>query len=250
MNKQTIVGAVAVLALLGGIVFYALTKPVPAKAPGALVLPDASYSEHTTYYDIETYYASSTPLSGAANIAAVVLMKDFVARTVEQFKTDGNFANLTAADIQTMGFDEGRKETLKIVYLMGSSARTISYVFTIYSDTLGAHGNTDFKTFTFDTTTGKPLALADLFAPGSDYLGTLSKLAREKLPAVIGENADAATIRSGTEPTEDNFRNFLFDNRDLLILFPPYQVAAYSEGPQTLRLPVSLLSNILKSEYR
>lgn len=254
MNKQTIVGGVVVLALLGSIMFYALTKPVPAQAPGAgtsaIDLPDTSYSEHAKYYDIETYYASSTPLSGAANTAAVALMKDFIARTIAQFKTDGNFENLTAADIKTMGFGEGRKETLKIVYLIGSSARTVSYVFTIYTDTLGAHGNTDFKTFTFDTTTGKVLSLADLFAPGSDYLGPLSKLAREKLPTIIGENSDAATIAGGTTPVEDNFKNFLFDNRDLLILFPPYQVAAYSEGPQTLRLPVSLLSSVLKNEYR
>ncbi|HUY05188.1 MAG TPA: RsiV family protein [Candidatus Paceibacterota bacterium] len=257
MKKSTLSGIAAILVILGSIGFYAATRPLTATAPGTtatMALPDGGYSEHAAYYDIAANHATSTPLLAAvgpaANAAAVALMEKFVGDTIVQFKTDGNFANLTANDIHMMGFDQGRKEKLQIVYLIASSPRTVSYIYTTYEDTLGAHGNTFFHTFTFDTTSGAALSLADLFVPGADYLGTLSSIARAKLPAVIGKNASAQMLDSGTTPEDKNFANFFFDNKDFVILFAPYAVAPYSSGPQTLRIPVSELGRILKPEYR
>ncbi|MFA6414606.1 MAG: RsiV family protein [Candidatus Paceibacterota bacterium] len=247
MKRDTLIGVVAFIALLAGVVGYAALRPAPAKAPGAA--SSTSSSEHTAYYDIATNYASSTPLltkvSASADAAAVALMKQFVADTVAQFKTDGNFDHFSAEDIKMM---DGRKEKLQIVYLIASSPRTVSYIFTIYMDTLGAHGNTFFKTFTFDTTNGALLNLADLFTGA--YLSTLSTLAREKLPAIIGEGADTAFIQGGTTPEDKNFANFFFDNQDIVFVFPPYAVAPYSSGPQTLYIPLSELTSILKLAYR
>ncbi|MFZ3043992.1 MAG: RsiV family protein [Minisyncoccia bacterium] len=254
-RKTSIVVAVVVAALIG-IIAYAALRPAPAKAPGAEAptAPPVSFKEVTKYYDIGTNYPSSTPLLASvgtsADIAAVARMKKFVDDTVAQFKTDGNFDNLTPKDIQMLGFDQGRKEKLNIVYLIASSPRTVSYIFTTYEDTLGAHGNTFFHTFTFDTSTGAPLALVDLFTPGSDYLGALSSISRAKLPSVIGSSADMTFITPGTTPEAKNFQNFFFDDQRLVILFAPYAVAPYSSGPQTLPIPVNELSNILKSEYR
>ena len=56
-------------------------------------------------------------------------------------------------------------------------------------------------------------------------------------------------INMGTTPEEVSFENFYFDGNDLVILFAPYQVAAYAAGPQTLRIPLSELASILKPEY-
>jgi len=251
MQKNTFIGSAFLLVIVVGITFYAATKPVPAKAPSevAALLPAGSYSEHAQYYDIVANYASSTPLIEPANTTAITLMQKFVSDTIEQFKTDGNFANLTAADIKTLGFDQGRKETLQVTYLIASSGRTISYIFTTYEDTLGAHGNLFFHTFTFDRASGAPLTLASIFS-STTYLDTLSSLARAKLPGVIGKDADMMFIKDGTEPEEENFENFFFDNAQLVFLFPPYQVGPYSAGPQTLRIPVAELSSVLKSDYR
>jgi len=149
-----------------------------------------------------------------------------------------------------MGFDQGRKEKLNIVYMTAVSNRSISYIFTIYTDTFGAQGNLDFGTFTFDVKTGDRLKLGDIFMPGTNYLETLSLLSQSKLPAVIGQRADTSTINKGTAPEENNFERFFLDTKELVLLFPPYQVAAYSEGPQTLRIPLTELSSILKPEYR
>lgn len=262
MKKETLIGIVVILVALCGIVLYASMKPSPAKAPSVVDtsgLPAGSYVEHADYYDIATNYATSTPLtsvSAAADAAAVASIKSFISDTITQFKTDGNFANLTPADVQTMGLGEGRKETLEIKYLISTSPRTVSYIFTTYEDTLGAHPNTTFKTFTFDTTSGKELALADLFTAGSDYLGTLSTISRAQLPAVIGDAATSDStfatnfIDPGTTPDAKNFENFFLDNQTLVVLFPPYSVAPYSSGPQTLYIPIADLTNVLKAEYQ
>lgn len=255
MKKDTILGAGILLIILGGIIFYVATRPAPEKAPGidAGSIASTSYVEHAQYYDIATNYASSTPLhasaGAAANTAAVARMKKFVTDTISQFKTDGNFANLTPEDVKALGFNRGNKETLQISYLIASSARTVSYIFTTYEDTGGAHGNTFFHTFTFDTTKGTELSLSSIFTTNS-YLNTLSSLSRTKLPAVIGDGAEASFINGGTTPEEKNFQNFFFDNQEFVLLFDPYQVAPYSSGPQTLRIPLSELANILKPEYR
>jgi len=252
MERNTLIGTGVLILILAGIIAYAAMKPVPAKAPvvAALPLPAGSYTEHAAYYDIAANYATSTPLTGGADAAAISLMQNFVSDRIAQFKTDGNFANLTAEDIKMMGFDQGRKEKLQIVYLVASSPLTVSYIFTIYEDTLGAHGNTYFHTFTFDTTSGTSIALADIFTLGTQYLDKLSTISRAKLPAILGDNSEASFITDGTTSDDKNFENFFFDNKELVFIFPPYQVAPYSAGPQTLRIPLTELSNILKSEYR
>jgi hypothetical protein len=258
MRRNTIAGITAIVVILAAILGYAALGPQeaqpvwldgePVMTPAALT--GTQFIEHAPYYDIDINYASTTPLSGDANDAALMQMKIFISDTISEFKNQGNFDNLTPNAITTMGFDKGRKEKLQMLYLIASSPHTISYLFTIYEDTLGAHGNMFFHTFIFNTSTGAPLALADVFLPDSNYLETLSSMSRAKLPAIIGQYSNADFFKSGTMPDEKNFQNFFFDNRDFVILFPPYQVAAFVAGPQTLRIPLSELSGILRPEYR
>ncbi len=241
--------AIVIAALLAA---YAFLRPAPAVAPGenpsAIVLPPGHYEESAKYYDISANYATSTPLAPAADAAARSQLYTFIRDTIAQFKTDGRFDNLSPRDIRVMGYDRGRKQTLNIVYLIGSSSRTISYIFTVYADTLGAHGNTTFATFTFDTKTGKALALSDIFQ--GDYLDTLSSISRSQIAAAQAPNADTEQINAGTAPDAKNFADFFFDNREFVILFAPYQAGPYAAGPQTVRIPLSELSSVLKPAYR
>lgn len=257
MKKDLLIGTGAVLLILAGVLYYGVLRPTPVKPAVTaedIPLSGGSSTEHATYYDILTNYPSSTPLrtriSTEADTAALALMQTFVNDTVTEFKTEGKFDRLTPEDIRMLGFDKGRKETLQITYLIASSPRTVSYIYTVYEDTLGAHGNTFFRTFTFDMTTGASLTLHDLFVPGADYLGTLSSIARAKLPTIIGEQANQSMLEGGTTPEKKNFTAYFIDNQDLAILFAPYAVAPYSAGPQTLRIPVRDLKNILRPEYR
>jgi len=253
MRKDITLGIVAIGAILSGIVFFAITKSPPAETTrntAGIVLSDSNYTEHTPNYDIVANYATSTQLSGSANTVAVASMKKFVGDIIAQFKDNENSADLTTRSIPVTDFSQERKETLKIVYLIASSPRTISYIFTVYEDTLGTHGNMFFRTFTFDITSGAELSISDIFLPDSNYLETLSELSRSKLPAVIGKSADTQMITNGTTPEAKNFANFFFDNKDFVILFDPYAVAPYATGPQTLRIPINEITNILNPTYR
>lgn len=262
MKKDIIIGA-GVLILLSGAVFFLLTnKNFSEKKPAgtqseAIVLPEDKYTENTEYYQISTnypsqidYLATSTGQIIDKNWDAISSIKKFVGETIAQFKKDGDFANITPKTAKEMGFTDGRKQTLQITYLIAQSSRTVSYIFTTYMDTFGAHGNTFFKTFSFDKNTGSELALADVFLADTPYLDMLSDISRAKLPKIIGESADESFIKDGTTPEAKNFANFFFDNKDFVILFEPYAVAPYVFGPQTLHIPLSELKSILKPEYR
>lgn len=249
MPRNTlIIGGASTLLILAALIVYGTTRPENVST--GITLPPEGYTEHAKYYDIVAAYATSTPLIGAKDAAARSLMYGFVRDTINEFKANGNFENLTAEDITMMGFDQGRKQTLQINYRVAFAPKTVSYVFTIYEDTLGAHGNSYFRTFTFDRTTGEELALADLFLPQADYFGVLSSLSRTGLPAVIGEFADTAYIRRGTAPQAENFEDFYLEKSSFILLFEPYQVAPYAAGSQALHIPRANISSILKPGYR
>jgi len=212
-------------------------------------------AENAAYYTIDLTYPGATPLtkvSTEANAAAVDAMKSYAESTASQFKTDGNFANLSHDDVQIQGLDQN-KEALSSEYKVYTGPRTISYVYTVYSDTHGAHPNTYFKTFTFDTQTGRQLSLADLFVNGYPYLSHLSGRARSDLPGIIQKQAgypgDQDMINAGTEPTTDNFSNFYISGNNLVIMFEPYQVGPYAMGSVMDPIPLAQLSDGLSNTY-
>ncbi len=260
MKQSTLLGGIVIILVLGGIIWYAAGHPwvgtgsEEASSTPAMALPAASpYVDHGQYYDIAANYPTSTPLAERSNGQAMTTMRLWVADQVAEFKKNGNFDHLTAEDVQMMGYDQGRKQTLQIGYLIASSPietpRTYSYIFTEYLDTLGAHGNDFFKTFTFDAKTGAILSLGDLFQSGTDYLGTLSPLASASLTQSLGDNSTPDMIANGTAADAKNFQNWFLDNRDLVILYAPYDVAPYAAGPQTVRIPLANLASILKPDY-
>lgn len=235
MKNSVVFGILAVMVAVGLGVFL-WQRPGPEAVPAPT--ESGTYTEQTDTYEIETHYATTTPLiavSASADATAAVAMRRFVEDTVAEFKT------FDASDQKLM---------LQIVYLIASGERTISYIYTVNQYSGGAHGTTYFRTFTFDTVTGAELVLADFFLPGSEYLARLSAESRAKLPAIIGDATDAQTVAAGTTAAAGNFANFFIGGATMGILFPPYQVAAYAAGPQTLPVPLADLADILKPEYR
>ncbi len=216
--------------------------------------PASKYEDHGKYYDIDLQYPSATPLASTAGAQAdakvVQILKDFSTNAAAGFKSDSGLDSLTAEDIKMQGLDSGRKYAFSDTYQYYSSPKTVSYLFSVYSDTLGAHPNSYFEAFTFDAKTGQKLALSNLFAPGSSYLNTLSSLTRASITQQLGADGDTDMISSGTAPSADNFQDFVLDGSNLVIYFPPYQVAAYAAGPQTVKIPLSQLSSILNPSYK
>jgi hypothetical protein len=246
----------AVLVVLGaGLVWYMAANPAPRTAPpapgaAATTTPKTTHLEGA-YYTIDAAYPASTPLAPSADAAAVATISGFIATTSAQFIAENNLDTMTAADAAAQGLGPDEKYSLAITYDTYSSPNTLSYVFTIFEDTLGAHPNTQYQSFTFDPSTGSTLALADLFTPGSQYLDKLSALTRASLSASLGSDIDPTEfINPGTTPDAASFSIFALDGSDLVIFFPPYAVAPYSSGPQQVRIPLSQLSDVLKPEYK
>ena len=144
MDHRLIVGLTVALIIVASAAVYFGFRQAPTQTPGTLMDTTAianPYVEHTQYYDIVANYPTTTPLSAQASKTAIEAMQGWVIDTVSQFKSESDS-------------NQGAKLSLQILYLIASSPHTISDIFTTSEDTGGAHPNSFFTTFTFDTTTG------------------------------------------------------------------------------------------------
>lgn len=267
-HKAVIGVGILVLVFLGFVIWYMATHQAPgvfapgtasSTAPtGGVVLGPQSLTDTGQYYAIHEQYPGSTVLaqsaSAQADSAAVALMKAYLQQQAQQFKENGDFANLTPQDVAIQGLDQGRQYTLDATYKTHQGAHTVSYVYTFSADTLGAHPNTYYKTFTFDTTTGQSLAIGDIFQPNSNYLQLLSTTVRADLPALVNKVQDGAadtnTINIGTQPNIEDFQSWYIEGSNLVIIFAPYQVGPYSVGTILDPIPLSKFANVLRPQYK
>lgn len=266
-KSTSIIGGVVLAVLaIGLILWYMSEHPAPyvnqkdtqqgqATATPTTNPQKTSLDEHGKYYDIIATYPSSTGLSPQANAQALEVMKQFEVNAITAFKEQGNFNNLSAQDIKAFGFDQGRKESLNITYQSKQGQHTVSYVFVMSQDTLGAHPNTYYRTFSWNTSTGDSLQLSDIFS-SSDYLSILSNASRQVLPSIIAKRAgmkvndvDIGYINRGTTADADNFTNWYIEAGNLVLIFPAYQVGPYVLGPQEVPLPLATLSGV-KASYK
>jgi hypothetical protein len=137
----------------------------------------------------------------------------------------------------------------------------------------GAHGMPIVSSFNLDLSNGKLTALSDLFTDAQAGLKALSAECRRQLEgryeARLRENPGAMTpaqhtsdiqsmkkwIEKGTAPDAANFAVFLIDGLDtraigVTVIFPPYQVASYADGPQQVEVPAMVFYDLLKPEYK
>lgn len=262
LNRDAIIGFIVLVIIGLGCVWYVISRVPPAGTPNTPAAPaeTATGPEHITestdLYTVDAQYPSSTALatsvSADADAAAVASMKAFEQSTIDEFHQ-----SWTGLDDSFMEHikSENVKGSLAITYETHQGPNTLSYVYSIYSNTLGAHPNGTYKTFTFDMRTGAELSLADLFAPGTNYAQYLSDYSRAKLPAMIAarENVDVSEINTdmftaGTTADATNFSDFYLDGTNLVILFPPYAVGPYVLGTMELDIPLSSIAS-LKSDY-
>ena len=260
-QKLELLGAgVLILSILALTLWYMATHkspepytPFETATSTPPTLEPQTVEEHTQYYDIEAVYPAETPLldsaGEAADRAAIETMRKFIDTIAGDFKREGGFDSITKEDLELLGYTDGRRQALSIEYDEAGSPHTVSYNYSIYLDTFGAHPNTFYRTFTFDLKTGKELALKDLFAPKAPYLKRLSDISRFELSKELGPDADMEYLNQGTTPEAVNFENFVIDGDALTIIFPPYQVGPYALGPQAVSIPLENLKDILRPAY-
>jgi hypothetical protein len=107
----------------------------------------------------------------------------------------------------------------------------------------GAHPQHLFSTVLFDLKQGKALELKELFAPQSDYLNFIGKYCESFLAK--REHADFELIKNGTAAKEENYKYFYLNPDGLVVIFPPYQVACYSEGTFEITIPYPELKSLV-----
>ena len=149
------------------------------------------------------------------------------------------------------GITADRYYALALEYQAVMSSTTVSYAYQVYADTLGAHPNLYYKTFVFDQN-GNQLGLKDVLSNNPNWLEELSLLVSQDVTAQLkarlaesipqgdeGPDVTDSLFTEGLAAQEENFKNFVVDGDELVILIPPYQVAAYAAGAFEVRIPLS-----------
>jgi uncharacterized protein YecT (DUF1311 family) len=116
----------------------------------------------------------------------------------------------------------------------------------------GAHPNHDIDTFNFMMPDAWQVYLPEIFN-GKPALDRISAIAVADLSKqLLGPDSmsDSDWVKSGAGPTWSNFRDFLLLEDKLVIRFPPYQVAAYAAGEQSVEIPLSQLSGLMRSDWK
>jgi hypothetical protein len=174
---------------------------------------------------------------------------DLAAQTVDQFLATTRSAFLTPVAEGPFYSPPGPLDLQVDYELFDFSPTILSVKFTVYEYTGGAHGNTAFQTYTFDLAQQRILTLNDLFLPGSNPLQVIAPIVQQDLAATLGDMADATWIEQGTGTNPDNYQNFVLTPDALIFFFPPYQVAPYAAGPQTVSIPLAQLSAVLAPPF-
>lgn len=142
-------------------------------------------------------------------------------------------------------------------------------------DTGGAHPIPVQAAFAFDRKAGRLIALDDLFAQPEAARKALANFARDTLLKKFMSNApkpgegspEAARewkanmtqmLNDGTKPTTVNYSVFVVragnasdaPSPGLSLIFPPYQVAPYVFGTQTVDVPAGVFAKFLKPAYQ
>lgn len=120
-------------------------------------------------------------------------------------------------------------------------AAVASFRFLVSTYSGGAHPSNEVRTVNVDVRRGRRLTLADVFAPGSDWLHAVSTAAAGALREQLGADGDAAWIERGTAPDPQNFAAWAIGEDGLEITFQEYQVAAYALGSPTVTLDPAAL---------
>ena len=109
-----------------------------------------------------------------------------------------------------------------------------------------AHGVSGLVTLAFLPASGTELQLGDLFRPGSDWLGLLSRMSRQLLTRQLGTLSDPSFIDPGTTAKAANFAGWALTPWGLSITFGDYQVAPYAAGTPEILIPYASLAALAR----
>ncbi len=195
---------------------------------------NAKESERTITENEDGWLINATyPVSSNVTISSSV--EDTVRKIITDFK-ENDFGIV---------LEDGFQSTLGINYSVTESQKTVSYVFSIYSYSGGAHGVTSMVTRVYDIETGEQLRLRDIFVP--EFFTNLREELRAKLTEKLGDNSTKNAIEGGTA-LEDYIENFYLTDTAIGFVFSSYAVGPYAIGTVDVQIPFTELGSIIKIE--
>ena len=238
------------------------TAPAPASASTAPVPGDHAVTKHYKIaINLPTLPAAAKPLAEAMRTTADNAKRDFV-QALPDPETLPEFANR-------------QLELLLDFKVAAQTPAFISVRESGSSDTGGAHPNPVQATFVFDRKTGRLIALDDLFTNPDAARRALANFAHDTLLRKLMANApkpgegspDAIRewksnmlqmLDGGTKPTTVNYSVFVVQagaaqdapSPGITLIFPPYQVAPYVDGTQSVDVPANTFAKFLKPAYQ
>ena len=133
--------------------------------------------------------------------------------------------------------------TMDINYKEYSYQNYISIIFYVETYTGGAHPSHQIKTINYNYVKNELITIQTLVNNNTDILNTLSILSRDYLGKIkiFSDEGIYSMMILGTEPTIDNFKNFIFTSDGLMIIFERYQIASYYFGEYNITIPYEKL---------
>lgn len=122
------------------------------------------------------------------------------------------------------------------------SDKALSFLFMPWVDTGGAHPMHDAGTMSFSLPQGKRLGYQDIFEDTGALYQFLSSYVSKLLEPKYGDIwQNLPDFAEGVGPSRENFKNFVLTPDGITLIFPPYQIAPYSEGMIRCDVPLSEL---------
>jgi uncharacterized protein YecT (DUF1311 family) len=227
----------AVFGILAGLLLVLL--PAFAGA-GALPVAKRTLKDRNAIYEIAIAY----PQTGDAAIDADILS------TVQRIATGFRREAAAAHD------SEEPRYTLDVDYVIArNDARAFAVIFNDEWDFHGAHPNYEIVTANYlrDGAAGSGrVYLPELF-DGPRGLQRISELTTADLDKrLLGPDgySEKDWIARGADAHWENFQAFVLLPDALEIEFPPYAVAAFADGPQTSRVLLAKLKDVMRANPR
>jgi len=210
--------------------------PAPAEWPSTKV-SDKKITETGSYYSINATYPVTK------NDVITGYFSSFVQDSITEFKSDTSWAAGSGANSEAAA--EDGLLSLNVTYTEQKNANADNYIFSVDENSGGAHDLVSTKTFSFSAT-GQLITISSLFTNGDDGLKTIAPYVAAQLATAA--DADSSMIAQGTAPTDDNYQNFTVAPDGVTFIFDPYEVGPYSDGQQTVKVPVSAFASIASTD--
>lgn len=170
---------------------------------------------------------------------------DSVNKNIEIYKKASKKSQETFANERLKPYEYNVSYELK-----PNDKKIISIIVKQYSYTGGAHGMTDYSIYNYDINTGKEVTLKSIFKDES-YKEELNKLLRRQMEErtkeyIKEENIDDQNYQLFTFEGISDKQRFYIEGNDLVLFFGAYEIAPYSFGSSTFKIPMTSLEKYLK----